>query len=518
MGFWSAILEEAGADLTAIVLPTLLVYLPLLRILAPHKGRQVRTVLIFTTLHLLVLPAAALLRQTEADIYRDIRLVCLAFAALALVGMARGVIFSIVLRRLRLAVPKIVQDVALATASAAALFAVASRVGYDISGLLATSAILTAVVGLALQDTLGNVVGGLAIQTDNSIRVGDWIEVGQVSGKVTEIRWRYTAVETRRSETVYLPNSSLVKGQVMVVGKKDGQPAPWRRAVAFNVDFRYPPTEVIRVVEEALIRAPIERVATHPLPFCILAELHESYARYELRYWLTEPQHDVSTDSVVRVRISFALRRAGIPLSIPAQALFLTPESAERKQEKEQAEHDRRVRALAGVDIFRDLSDEDREQLAKKLSYVPFAAGEPITKQGSEAHWLYLVVDGEASVRLHHGTEHERELARVGASNFFGEMSLLTGERRSATVVAITDVECYRLDKVAFEAVVRHRPEIAESVAELLAARRLQISALREQFGKPVEAQQIAAEKGDLLRRIRHFFNLGADEDKRNVG
>lgn len=513
MSPWSLIADEARADGTAVLLLLLACVVPLVRRFAPEHRRRIGGMVLLSAAHLVLLIAAALLHPHDAGVYRDVRLAALACAALGAVGMAGTALFAVVLPRLHLSLPKILQDVLMGAAAIAALFAVITRVGYDLSGLLTTSAIVTAVLGLALQDTLGNVMAGLAVQSDNSIRVGDWIQVGQIAGRVTEIRWRYTAVETRNWETVYLPNGTLVKNQVTVLGRRNDKPLRWRRWVYFNIDFRYLPTEVVRVVETALRNAPIERVAAEPAPQCIFIDMHESYARYAIRYWLTDPAADDSTDSVIRVRLTYALKRAGIPLSMPAQAIFVTEESHERKVEKSEAELTRRREALARVDIFRDLSHGDRERLAASLHYVPFATGEAITRQGAEAHWLYLLVAGDVSVRVRSESGEEREVSHLCGGSFFGEMSLLTGARRTATVVALSEVECYRLDKAAFEQVVRDRPQIAESVAELLARRRMEITAVRENLDRTIEPHKLAEEKVDLLHRIRDFFGLGDDED-----
>src|SRR5262249_60884678 len=133
----------------------------------------------------------------------------------------------------------------------------------DVTGIIATSAVMTAVIGFSLQDTLGNILGGVAIQLDHSIQVGDWIKVDDLSGRVVEIRWRYTAIETRAWETVIIAHGVLAKNKFLVLGRRRGEPAPvrWRRTVPFNVDFRYPPAQVIQAVEEALRAAEIPEVA-----------------------------------------------------------------------------------------------------------------------------------------------------------------------------------------------------------------------------------------------------------------
>ncbi|HET8647903.1 MAG TPA: cyclic nucleotide-binding domain-containing protein, partial [Vicinamibacteria bacterium] len=444
-----------------------------------------------------------------------LHLLALMAGAVCAIKIVQELVFSLLLPRLGVRGSRILSDVVTAGASIVAVFALASRAGFNVSGLIATSAVLTAVIGFGLKDTLGNVIGGLSLQTDKSIVIGDWIKVGDVVGRVVDVRWRYTAVETRNWETLIVPNSVLTTEKVMVLGRRRGQPLQWRRWIWFNVDFRTSPAEVTRVVLEALTQAPIPFVAADPPPHCVLMDLHESYARYAARYWLTELAFDDGTDSVVRTRLYFAFKRAGIGFSIPAHAVFLTEESEERKELKDREELERRAEALERVELFRPLTVEDRQQLAGNLHYAPFVGGEVLTRQGAEAHWLYLILKGEVSVHVKADEGLEKEVARLGAGDFFGEMSLMTGARRSATVVAVTPVECYRLDKDAFQRIIRERPAIAEPVAEILARRRTELAAVRENLDQEAQRRHFAAAKSDLLGRIRDFFGLSDEPPRR---
>jgi len=365
------------------------------------------------------------------------------------------------------------------------------------------------VVGLSLQDTLGNLMAGLALQMDHSVAEGDWIRVGDTTGRVTEIRWRSTSVETTNWETLVVPNSVLVKNSVLVLGRREGASPQWRRTIPFHVDFRYAPSDVMDAVVEELRDGPIEGVAPTPAPNCILAAFHESYARYAVRYWLTNLAADDATDSVVRTRIYFALKRASIPLSIPAHAVFVTEESKEREADKAGEEQERRRRALGKVEFFDQLSEADRARLAAGLRYPPFASGEVMTRQGDEAHWLYLVLEGEALVTVRGEGGLERPVARLGRGSLFGEMSLMTGAPRAATVVATTDVECYRLDKAVFKEVLKDRPELAERAAEILARRTLGLEAAKHELDEEARRRHLESAKTDFLDRIRSFFGLG---------
>jgi small-conductance mechanosensitive channel/CRP-like cAMP-binding protein len=520
MELWDGITAEIADDWTLFLACGVILTMILTRTQGESDGRRQRSwsLLALTALHGLLLPVAGVLRAMGSNAYPEVRLPCLIFAAMAGVGTGGQLIFGVLLPRARIRTPLILQDVVVAVASIVAVLAVASRAGFNLSGLIATSAVLTAVVGFALQDTLANIVGGLTLQLDHSLDVGDWIKFGEHAGRVAEVRWRYTAIETRNWETVIIPNSALTRSQVLVLGRRTGQPLQWRRFVYFNVDFRFQPADVIAIVMEALTRNAIERVAPDPPPNCVLMEFHESYARYAVRYWLTDIAADDPTDSVVRHRIYYALQRANIPLSIPAHAVFVTEESPKRREEKNVLELERRRKLLKSVELFDLLPEDDLTQLAEKLRHAPFTQGETLTREGAEAHWLYIIIEGEVSVTVSAPGGLEREVERLRGGQFFGEMGLLTGARREATFVATSkDVECYRLDKISFEAVMQRHPTMADHMAGILAKRRLELDAVRENLSVEAHSRHLAVAKSDLLATIQRFFGLGSDEVKRKA-
>jgi len=512
MGFLSETLAEAQRDRTGWVLLLLLLVSLAVRLTPRIERSLLRAPWRLMVIHLLLLPTAGLLAQLQASTRAEVHLAALLMALLTAINAATVLVFGVVLPWVGLRLSRIFQDVATAVASVIAIFSLLSQAGFNVSGIVATSAVLTAVIGFSLKDTLGNVIGGLALHTDKSISIGDWIKVGDVVGRVVDIRWRYTAVETRNWETLIVPNGVITSEKVLVLGRRRGQPLQWRRWVWFNVDYRFSPEQVIRAVEKALQETSIEGVAADPAAHCILMDLHESFGRYAARYWLTDLFRDDGTDSVVRRRIYFALQRAGIPLSMARQELFLHDEE-KRQQQLETEEQARRYRALSRIDLLKPLEEEDRLFLAERLKYAPFAPGEVVTHQGSQGHWLYLVIEGEASARVAADGSLEKEVARLHPGDFFGEMALLTGAPRSATVVAVTAVELYRLDADAFRQIIQRRPAIAEPVAELLARRRLELDAVRDDLDHEAHRRRLAAAKVDLLGKIRDFFKLSTAED-----
>ncbi len=395
--------------------------------------------------------------------------------AMALVNSAAVLGFDVLLSRRR--PQQIVRDLLVGAGYLAAAFWLLARFGLSLSSLVATSAFLTAALAFGLQESLGSLMGGLALQTENSIEVGDWIRVDQTVGRVKEIRWRHTSIETRNWETVIIPNSVLTKQTVIVLGKRTGQPVQLRRWIYFNVDFRIAPSQVIEVVTEALQAGTTRGVASNPPPHCILFDFKESYCQYAVRYWLTDLIVDELTDSAVRIRIHFALARAGIAMSIPAATMFVEEHGAESKDLKQDREVQRRIEVLDAQELFRALIDSERRELVPHMRFAPFVKDEPITRQGMEGHWLYLLAQGSAAVYVADGQGPQEQVATLNAPDFFGEMALLTGDRRSASVIALEDSECYRLDREAFQSILNRRPEIASHLSEVLARRRRPASA-----------------------------------------
>ena len=226
-----------------------------------------------------------------------------------------SLLFRMVLPYARLTPPRIAEDI-FVIIGYVALGLRLRYAGLDLTSILATSAMITAVVAFAMQDTLGNILGGLALQLDNSVEIGDWIKVDDISGRVVDIRWRSTLVETRNWETVVFPNSQLMKNKFMVLGRRNDQPVQWRRWVWFNVSLNTTPTRVVSAVENAILQAEINNVSKNPQPSCVLMEMDKGCARYALRYWLTDLAADDTTDAAVRWHIFTALERVGIKLAV----------------------------------------------------------------------------------------------------------------------------------------------------------------------------------------------------------
>ena len=512
MNFLSQFQYASGIPGFIIAVPIFIALALALMALRPNERMRIRAALLLFVMSLVGLITVATLAskglRSDSRLYLWFDWASLFCLWIAFINVASVLLFEVLLGGLRLSPPRILRDLILAIAYVVVGITLLSIPRVDITGIVATSAVLTAVIGLSFQDTLGNMMGGMALQMERAISVGDWIRIDNQEGMVKEIRWRHTAIETRNWDTIIFPNSALMKAHVIVLGRRTGQPRQHRQWVYFNVDFRYSPAEVVDVVETALCAEPIANVAITPAPNCVLMDFKESYGSYAVRYWLTDLAVDDPTNSVVRTRIYFALKRANIPLSIPAHALFVTEEEEQRIERKRTEDIKKRVAALERVELFESLTEEELRELAPRLRIAPFVRGEVMTKQGAEAHWLYIMTRGDAEVRFSLDGNLNEHVATLHPGDFFGERGMMTGEPRSADVIALTDVECYRLDRDSFHDILRKRPEIAEDISKVLARRRAELEAAREDLTEEAKRARMRDHQGDLLQRIRNFFAL----------
>ncbi len=484
----------------------LLLVLLLFRFLPTSRATLRHSLLLLGLWLLLDALSALFASRAQASVAQGLHQVALFGLGVVLIRLAGLALFRVLLPALHAPTPRIVEDIVVIAGYVLWGMVQLSFAGVELSSLVATSAVITAVLAFAMQDTLGNILGGLALQLDNSLGIGDWVRLDDVSGRVVEIQWRYTAILTRNGEKVVVPNAQLMKGKFAVIGSHDLGVTGWRRWIGFSIGDHVGPSQVIEAVQKAIADAEIVNVAREPAPTCLAMDFGPGAIRYALRYWLVDPRDDDPTDSAVRIHLLAALQRQGWRIALADQVVHLVQETSAQREAAWHRELARRLAALSGVELFAALDEAERRKIAERLVPTPFARGDVMTRQGAAAHWLYIIVAGEAEVHWEDAAGSRHLLTRLPPGQVFGEMGLMTGAPRGATVTAATEVECYRLDKASFEDIIRDRPVLAEGMARILAQRVAQNEALQ---------QALRAEQGErpvhhaaLLDRIREFFGL----------
>jgi small-conductance mechanosensitive channel/CRP-like cAMP-binding protein len=463
------------------------------------------------TLRIFVIYIAALLFGVAAVVAERLHqgetasvLVLLGNVLTGVVGLNLTVLllFAVVLRRLHVEPPRLARDLVLGLGYIAVALYLFTLYNVDVAGIIATSAVITAVIGFSMQEVLGNVMSGLALQIDRSIVPGDTIRIGDVQGIVRDINWRRVSIESTDGDLHIVPNSKFVQDQVIVAGKRWQGGVQQRRSVYFDVEYSQPPAGVIDIVTAAVERG-VPGVAAEPKPDVVMTDIQGSACRYAVRYWLTRIDDGTAVDSVIRTRLMFALRRGGILLDPHATDVVLHRGVEQVFQPPVSV----RVDALRGVSIFSSLVHDELQEMAEGLVYAPFTRGETVIVQGGAVDHLYILTRGNVEVRLAVDGA-TKAVAIISAPSFFGEMGMLTGELRTATIVALDEVECWRLDRAAFARVLEARPEIADGVSVALAERLAEHAAAREGLSEEARRLRIDSEQRSLVKRIYSFFDL----------
>jgi len=468
--------------------------------LAPAERRRIRFACALSVVALLLWLSAGL-PSAPAWIVESAR----AIEKVIGLHLAAVLLFRVILRRLR--VPSILIELAIGAGYIVIILDLLARVGVNLTGIIATSAVATAIIGFSLQEVLANLAGGLVMEFEQAIAEGDWIRTDQYFGQVRSVRLRHTALETPDGDTILVPNSAIMRSPVTVLGRTTANTSglvKHRKLLTFQLPYRYSPTTVTASVEHALMASPIEGIAEDPLPRCVIVDFSPLYVQYGALVWLLRPGMEFVDSSRVRTRITFALSRLGAPL-IPISQVVDLRQDAAAQESLDAAEMDR-FAALRGIEILHSLNKEETRQLASRMKKASFAPGEVILRQDDEGDSLFILTRGRVRILLTNEAGLSEQVANLAPGDFFGEMSLLTGEKRTATAVAMDEVDCYCLAKPDMQALLSERPSLAEEISAVLGRREMGLAAARDKLDEESMRQKEIQRRGDMLSRIRRYF------------
>jgi small-conductance mechanosensitive channel/CRP-like cAMP-binding protein len=373
--------------------------------------------------------------------------------------------------------------------------------GVELTPFLATSAVVGAVVGLALQETLGNLFTGIALHSEAPFRVGDWVRAGESEGRVEEMSWRAIRLKTWDGDTLTLPNSEAARCPILNYSSpRTGH----TRALLIGVSYQTPPNKVVAVLRRVLEQIP--DLPPEPASTIRLVAFRDFTVDFEVRYPAPSYEAYRAIEGEIRRLVWYHFRRHAIEIPYPIRNVFVR--QVEPSAEAAETPARRLDRALRGVDLFRPLSDEELRTIAGRFRHLHFAAGERIIEEGGAGDTFFIIDRGEVEVVKSVGGV-PRTLARLMEGQFFGEMALLTGQARTATIAAATDTDVFALEKAGFREILLANPTIAEDISTILVERREALDHVVVTSAAEVEIALAPAEaKLRILERIRGYFGL----------
>jgi small-conductance mechanosensitive channel/CRP-like cAMP-binding protein len=404
---------------------------------------------------------------------------------------------------------------------AAALAILREFLGFNITPLLAGSAILTAVLGLALQGVLGNVFSGMSLHYTKSFSRGDWVKVGETEGQVVDTNWRETRLRDRTSNIVVIPNTVVASQTIVNFSLPDRASAV---VLPVKVDFLAPPAVVVDLLLEAAKEAP--DVLADPAPTSYILNYDEFGITYVLKFWISDYGRRPDITGEVGRLVWYKLRRQGVEIPIPLESKLRGVLRALRPAEDRVAEiatdRERNYQDFskstflniqegerAGQSV---LSEAEVRDLAAKSERVRFGAREVLFRQGETGDACYVVARGKVrgEIVYEEGGKTYTTSFEVGRGGIFGEMSLFTGLPRTATVVVDEDAELLEIRAPALASLLARNPQLAEAVAEVVSGRnRANLETLRkvkDLAARDIEAGTDKKSVLEYLKKLVHLF------------
>jgi small-conductance mechanosensitive channel/CRP-like cAMP-binding protein len=363
----------------------------------------------------------------------------------------------------------------------------------DLSTVFAGSTIVGVVIGLALQDTLGNLFAGIAMQADQPFQLGDVINVNsKATGVVENITWRGVKIRTFQNKLILVSNSILSKEFIEVAPKENLN----ARITFFNTLYSASPTKTIQLIRDVVRQ--VENVSAKIRPVVRIRNLGDSGIDWEVKYWLEDYSKYNDTDALVRQRIWYAFQRESIHFAFPTRTLYMENQELEPNFTESVNEIFER---LSNVEIFAPLSDEETQKLAENCEAKIFSPNEPIVRKGQEGKSMFVVHKGSVKIQIiENGIA--KTVTTLQEGDIFGEMGLFTGEPRSATVVAAEETEVLEINHTAVKPLFRKNPDLMEALSETIAKRRAQLASANE------EKTEVKAEKESIFGSIKKYFGL----------
>lgn len=405
-------------------------------------------------------------------------------------------------KRRQTVIPRLLRDTVALVIFLIALLLVLS-IGYEaqaqLKGLLAGSGVAAIILGFAAQNLLSGILAGISLQIGPPYKLGDWLRVGDQVGEVVEINWGSTKLRTNDGISLELPNNEIIKQTI--VNLHYPNPLHAMRIVV-SADYGVPPNRV----KDALMRATTQAsgVLQEPPPKIFLRDFADSAVSYEIKFWMMNHARYNEVCDSIKTNVWYEFRRRKINIPFPIRTLQIERRSAATGQDaKAEA-----LSILRKEALFACLNDDQLGMLLRKADVHHFGRGEAVIEEGTEGESMFVLLRGTALVSV----EKNGALIRVGAlrqGDCFGEMSLLTGERRTATVRAEKDCEVMEISKPVVGELLRNAPECLSQLSELLAQRKIETEGIVKDAAPAQEQSSREREYAEsFVKRLRSFFEL----------
>ncbi|MEW6087465.1 MAG: mechanosensitive ion channel family protein [bacterium] len=382
------------------------------------------------------------------------------------------------------------------------LFILRTYLNLNITPLLATSAVFSMVIGLALQDLLINLFSGIVLSLEKPFDIHDWVSINNNIGKVFEITWRTTKIRLRSNDLVIIPNAIVTKQEIINFSTPT---KAHERKIDIGLSYSTPPNTAKHVILEAVKKT--NGILENPVPKVTVSGYKDFTMNYTIRFWIDDYDDLIRIEDELNTYIWYLLKRSNIEIPFPVRTNYLYTMTPEVIKEKEKHNQHEILTWLKQVEILKPLSESELVELSKDLNYQRFGAGEIIFHENEQGDSFYIIKSGLAEVSKQIKFGKPSVISRLGPGDYFGEMSLLTGEKRNATVKAIEDSELIAITHLPFKRILVNNPHIVESLSRILEERQNKLEKELSNV-KINNEKQVISSYNKFLKNIKALFGI----------
>jgi small-conductance mechanosensitive channel len=367
------------------------------------------------------------------------------------------------------------------------------NLGVNLTTIVTTSAVLSMVIGLALQDTLTNLIAGIVLHSEKSFKIGDFVKVNEVEGRVFEVSWRTTKIVTFDNAVVYIPNSLMVKQVTANYSEYDTHLAK----ITVGASYKDSPNKVTKILME--IAEKENEVVNNPKPEVRVLQMGDFSINYELRVWVRAYDRRKPVETEILKKIWYSFGRNGIKIPFPIREIHNIEESCyDWNKEKEIL--------IRKIELFKEFENEEIKALVPLTKSKIYGINEKIFTEGDEGDSFSVIYNGKVNIIM-----NKEKIAELKRGDFFGEMSLLTGKKRSATAVAVEETELLVIDKAGFSEFIMNNEHLIHKISESISIREYENERRNSKNSaedKEKNILMIKNKQNKLIAKIKTFFEI----------
>ena len=388
--------------------------------------------------------------------------------------------------------PRMIKDIVVIILYAVGfLFIAKYYLKLHVAEVLASAAVLTVVVGFALQDILKDLFSGIALNFEESLKIGDWVNISQYEGRIEQFRWRSIKIRTIDNVLIVIPNQIASQQTVKNFGHS-GQYFALRSQI--GVSYKNSPDLVIKTLQQ--IMDSIDVILKNPAPVVNTLQFDAYSIIYELKYFFKDFSKKNSLQGEINRKIWYAFKRAGIEIPFPIREVYM-------KQTDEKAmTHEDIIHILKNNEVLKTIDEKQLQNLVEGVDIKVYGKGEIIINEGETGHYFYHILLGEVEI-----LKNNKVMQRLSTNEYFGEVSLFTGEMTTAVVRTSKECTFLRISSEKFRETVKMNNNMARKLSEVIAARRARQKEFSEKESGNIPLT-IKTDSENIFLRIKKYFSF----------